>query len=172
MSLFFVTGGSKSGKSTFARLRAESLKGRRVFIATAVPIDDEMRSRIAAHKKERVAMWETIEEPFHLTSVIEGVKGAYDVILIDCLTIWLTNVMLSESAYLVEEVIVGFVSVLEQIKSVVDIFVVSNEVGMGIVPDNALSRCFRDHAGLLNQSVAAVSDEAYLIVSGLPLRLK
>ncbi|MBV6341108.1 MAG: bifunctional adenosylcobinamide kinase/adenosylcobinamide-phosphate guanylyltransferase [Candidatus Magnetobacterium sp. LHC-1] len=168
----FITGGSKSGKSTFARERAESLEGRKVFVATALAIDDEMRQRIEAHKRERGPQWDTVEEPYNLGGVIEQVKGMYDVVVVDCLTIWLTNIMLAWEERSVEEGIIGLAEGLRQVKGSVDILVVSNEIGMGIVPEGALSRRFRDHAGLLNQMVAAVCEQAYLIVSGLPLRLK
>ncbi|MBF0538465.1 MAG: bifunctional adenosylcobinamide kinase/adenosylcobinamide-phosphate guanylyltransferase [Nitrospirae bacterium] len=168
----FVTGGSRSGKSTFARRRAESLEGRKVFVATAMPIDDEMRARILAHKRERGGQWDTVEEPLDLVGVIERLKDRYEVIVIDCLTIWLTNVVLAWEDRLVEGGIVRLAERLRQVRGDVDILIVSNEVGMGIVPDGALSRRFRDHAGLLNQMVAEVCDEAYLIVSGMPLRLK
>ncbi|KJU82449.1 Cobinamide kinase/cobinamide phosphate guanyltransferase [Candidatus Magnetobacterium bavaricum] len=168
----FVTGGSRSGKSTFARERAELLAGKKVFVATAVAIDNEMDNRIAAHKRERGQQWDTIEEPYDLVGVLGRVAGVYDVIVVDCLTIWLTNIMLAWEDHLVEAGIIGLAEGLRQVRGSVGILVVSNEVGMGIVPEGALSRRFRDYAGLLNQMVAAVCEEAYLIVSGLPLRLK
>ncbi len=143
-----------------------------MFVATALAIDDEMRQRIEAHKRERGPHWDTVEEPYNLGGVIEQVKGMYDVVVVDCLTIWLTNIMLAWEERSVEEGIIGLAEGLRQVKGSVDILVVSNEIGMGIVPEGALSRRFRDHAGLLNQMVAAVCEQAYLIVSGLPLRLK
>ncbi|MBF0458422.1 MAG: bifunctional adenosylcobinamide kinase/adenosylcobinamide-phosphate guanylyltransferase [Nitrospirae bacterium] len=177
MKIVFITGGSRSGKSSYALKLSGQHDGRRAFIATAEPLDEEMRLRIDAHKRQRSDAWETVEEPIRLSETIAGLTSSHEVILVDCLTLWLSNILTREPFPEVEAVTIeidDFISNLKWLKGVPDtnLYLVSNEVGMSIVPDNKLARAFRDAAGLLNQQVAAVADEVYLIVSGLPLKLK
>lgn len=170
--LIFITGGARSGKSSFAQKLADGMKGRKVFIATAQPRDEEMRVRIEKHKKERPTGWETVEEPQHLCSTVKKCDGKYDVILIDCLTIWISN-LLTQYSFNEKEILEEvnkLVTSCENIKSTV--LIVTNEVGFGIVPADSLSRLFRDIAGFANQIIALQADEAYLVTAGLPLNLK
>jgi adenosylcobinamide kinase/adenosylcobinamide-phosphate guanylyltransferase len=166
--LTMITGGARSGKSTHALVRASTYAGPRAYVATAEALDEEMRARINAHKAERGGGWETFEEPLNLADLLHDIGGTHDVILIDCLTLWLSNVMLKGLDPAGEaEALVEALSSAEA-----DVFVVTNEVGMGIVPENDLARAFRDHAGTLNRKVAEAADEVVLTVAGIPLWLK
>ena len=170
--LIFITGGARSGKSRFAQKLVENMEGKKVFIATAQPLDEEMRKRIEKHKKERPLKWDTFEEPQLLCSAIKKCNGKYDVILIDCLTMWISNLLTqyhSNEKEVLEEVNT-LANSFENITSTV--LIVSNEVGFGIVPADSLSRLFRDIAGFANQKIASQADEAYLVTAGLPLNLK
>ncbi|MEM7781093.1 MAG: bifunctional adenosylcobinamide kinase/adenosylcobinamide-phosphate guanylyltransferase [Pseudomonadota bacterium] len=162
----FFLGGARSGKSRLALASAQSLPGPHVFIATAQAFDDEMRERIDRHRHERDERWRTIEAPLELASAVE--EAGSSVVLIDCCTLWLSNVMLAE-----REVGKEVDRLLAAIQgSSAQIVLVSNEVGSGIVPDNKLGRDFRDEQGRLNQSLAAISERVELVVAGLPLRIK
>ncbi len=167
-SSLFVLGGARSGKSRYAQLRAEALTGEPVFVATAEAFDDEMRERIARHQADRDARWRTVEAPRDLPAVLDTLSAPDAVVLVDCLTLWLSNLLLADADLGQAEgdlcaVIGGFAG---------KIILVSNEVGMGIVPDNALARRFRDAAGRLNQAVAGIAHEVVLMTAGLPLTLK
>jgi adenosylcobinamide kinase/adenosylcobinamide-phosphate guanylyltransferase len=168
--IIFVLGGAKSGKSAFALKKAEAIPGSKAYIATAEPLDDEMRDRIERHRQERGSAWDTVEEPLRIADMIRTASGEYCVFLIDCLTLWLTNILGRD--HNVEDAINDFLDSLLLASHSSLLFVVSNEVGMGIVPDNALSRRFRDLAGRLNQEVAAIADEVYLVTAGIPLKIK
>jgi adenosylcobinamide kinase / adenosylcobinamide-phosphate guanylyltransferase len=168
MTRLFVLGGARSGKSRYAQQRAEALAGRHVFIATAEAWDDEMRERIARHRADRDARWETVDAPHDLAAALDAQSGTGAVVLVDCLTLWATNALLAEA---------DMEGATETLRAAVarfdgDLILVANEVGFGIVPDNVLARRFRDVAGRINQVIAATVDEAVLIVAGLPLRLK
>ena len=167
-TITFILGGSRSGKSSFALERASAIAGSKAFIATAQAFDDEMKDRIERHKQERPPEWKTFEEHFALPSLIDGMRNGYDVVLVDCLTLWLSNLMMNNAD--VEAKIVSFVS--SAIACPASLFVVSNEVGMGIVPENALARKFRDFAGTLNRRVAEIADEVYLVTAGIPMKIK
>ena len=164
----FVLGGARSGKSRYAQARAEMLAGRHHFVATAEAFDDEMRERIARHQADRDTRWSTVEAPRDLPSALDALTAPDAVVLVDCLTLWLSNLILidadiDQAEAELRQIINGFAG---------HIFVVSNEVGLGIVPANALARRFGDAAGRLNQAVAAVADEVVLLTAGLPLTLK
>ena len=166
-----VLGGARSGKTTYALKRAEALAaqtgGRRVMIATAEAFDDEMRARISRHQAERSSAWSTREAPHDLIAAIDALAPD-QVAVVDCLTLWLSNLMGAGRDIAVETVqLCAAVAACPA-----PLFLVSNEVGWGVVPDNALARAFRDHAGRLHQRLAAQADEAVLIVAGLPLALK
>jgi adenosylcobinamide kinase/adenosylcobinamide-phosphate guanylyltransferase len=164
-----ITGGARSGKSFFALEYAEGIGEKRIFAATAQAHDAEMVERIHKHKLERGKDWDVLEEPLEISSWLNENASKYDVVLLDCLTLWLTNVMLSETHDLEAEV----ESLLGSFKNAgCSIVAVSNEVGMGIVPENALAREFRDHAGRLNRLVAELASEVYLVVSGIPVKIK
>jgi adenosylcobinamide kinase / adenosylcobinamide-phosphate guanylyltransferase len=168
--LILITGGARSGKSSFALREASKIPGAKAYIATAEAFDAEMRERIENHKKQRAKDWDTFEEPIKVVAVIKEIKGKYCSIIIDCLTLWLSNIMSVNTDVLDE--IEKLVLTLRDASSLSHICVVSNEVGMGIVPDNELARRFRDMAGLSNQRIAEIADEVYLLVSGIPLKVK
>lgn len=165
-----VGGGVRSGKSDFALHRAAELGARRAFVATAQAFDDEMRARIATHKAERDASFVTYEEPLELVSRIRALEGA-DVILVDCLTLWLSNLLVAElSDASIESRIEELVEAVDAARA--SIVLVTNEVGLGIVPERALARRFRDHAGRLHRGLADCADEVYFGAMGVMLRLR
>jgi adenosylcobinamide kinase/adenosylcobinamide-phosphate guanylyltransferase len=169
-TITLLTGGSRSGKSRFAQNAAGSYK-RRTFIATAIGCDEEMIMRIARHQEERAELFHTIEAPVRLADAVASSGADSDAIVVDCLTVWTSNLMYErERGVKPDEEIERFLDVLRNPPC--DMFIVTNEVGMGIVPDNAMAREFRDLAGTLNQRVAAIADTVILMVSGLPLYLK
>lgn len=177
--IIFITGGSRSGKSNFALKMASGLEGNKVYIATAEALDEEMKERIEKHKKERSGEWLTMEEPLKISELIRDLNGKHGVLLLDCLTIWLSNLILKERQSSLKLEIEDFIEVLRDFKkpSIPSLqpsvlFIVSNEIGMGIVPENKLARRFRDDAGRLNQRVAELADEVYFVVSGIPLKTK
>lgn len=163
-----VLGGARSGKSRYAQKRAEESGLRRLFVATAQPFDGEMRDRIARHQAERAEKWETIEAPIDLAPVIHAHAAPDTVLLIDCLTLWTSNLMLADRD--MEDATRDLTDALAQAAG--PVILVANEVGLGIVPDNALARRFRDAAGILNQQVAAIVAEVQFLAAGLPMRFK
>ena len=163
-----ITGGARSGKSRMA-LEIAAREKQRIFVATAEPLDAEMDLRIRKHRAERGPDWKTIEEPLHLAEVVNGnPKGA---MVIDCLTLWLSNWILREQE---DSTILHCIHELASAVSnrAALTVLVTNEVGMGIVPDNDLARRFRDLAGTMNQSFAEIATTVVLTVSGLPLFIK
>lgn len=164
----FVLGGARSGKSSFALAQASVRPGRKAYIATAQAFDDEMKVRIERHRMERPDDWDTFEEPLDLPGLLTKIKDSHEVILIDCLTLWLSNLMLADRDILKETEFL--ISALTAVGG--SLFAVSNEVGFGIVPDNEMARKFRDLAGTLNQRVAAAADRVYLVVAGIPITIK
>lgn len=163
-----VLGGARSGKSVFAeRLVAQSGLDA-VYIATGQAYDDEMNERIATHKERRGSIWTTVEEPLDLTGALAAHAGEERAVLVDCLTLWLTNLMMAERDITAETA--RLVAAIPELPGMV--LFVSNEVGLGIVPENRMAREFRDHAGRLNQAIAAAADEVYFIAAGLPLKMK
>ncbi len=169
-NVIYVTGGARSGKSSFALQQAVRYK-KKVFLATAEPFDDEMKSRIGKHRAERGEQFITIEEPLYPEQALLNLPPGSEVVLLDCLTVWAGNLMhCFEDEGEINNRIDCLLEVLRQPPC--DIILVSNEVGMGIVPENAMARRFRDIAGIVNQKVASRATEAYLLCSGLPIRLK
>ena len=166
----FIIGGARSGKSAFALNEANKFKGQKAYIATAQALDEEMRERIGKHKKQRGGEWDTYEEPLKVADVLQGIKDKYNVVIIDCLTLWLSNLMHNDFG--VVEGIENFVNALRITHYASRVFIVSNEVGLGIVPDNELARKFRDFAGILNQKVAGIADDVYLVTAGIPIKVK
>ena len=167
-----MIGGCRSGKSTYALDQANLINGKqKIFVATSVPTDSEMEKRVKKHQQERGPDWQTIEEPLNIQDIINRYSTRADVILVDCLTLWASNVLFqSEDPDRVEPAIGGLVDALK--KSQCPIFLVSNEVGMGIVPENTLARQFRDLAGLVNQRIAKVSDRVVMTVAGIEVQIK
>jgi len=163
-----VLGGARSGKSTFAERLVRDSGLACTFIATATAGDEEMRARIAQHRVERDKDWRTVEEPLAVAEVIARESAADRVILIDCLTLWLSNLM--HAGRNVEAEIQKLLAAIDGPQS--PLVLVSNEVGLGIVPDTPLGRSFRDAQGRLNQQVAAVAPNVVLLAAGIPLWLK
>lgn len=168
MNSLLVLGGARSGKSRFAQTQAEALPGELVYLATAQAFDDEMRERIARHRADRGARWSTVEAPLELAEAITACSSPDKVVLVDCLTLWASNLMLAEQdTEAATEVLVRALSAARG-----PVILVANEVGLGIVPDNALARRFRDVAGEINQAVAGSADSVIFVAAGLPLVLK
>lgn len=167
MAVVLIGGGARSGKSRYALLLARQRGKRLAFVATAQARDEEMERRIEAHQRERGGDFTTIEEPYDVAATLQ--TDQYDCIVVDCLTLWLSNVLLSLDRDAAGE-IVTFVAAAAA--SPAQLILVTNEVGCGIVPDNLLSRRFRDLAGNLNQRLAEIAAEVYWMVFGQPLRVK
>ncbi|MBB6464710.1 adenosylcobinamide kinase/adenosylcobinamide-phosphate guanylyltransferase [Aminobacter lissarensis] len=166
-TLTFLLGGARSGKSAHAERLISQFPAPWTYIATAQAYDDEMRERIAIHRGRRGEGWRTLDAPLDLVGALGSVPDG-EPVLVDCLTLWLTNHMLADHD--VEAEGSALVTLLARPRG--PWFVVSNEVGLGIVPDNALARRFRDDAGRLNQKVAAVAGEVLFLVAGLPMKVK
>ncbi len=163
-----VLGGARSGKSDYAEALVESQAGAWVYLATAEPLDEEMAERVRRHRARRPSGWTTVEQALELTRALEAESGAGRAVLVDCLTLWLSNLMAAGRDVAAESE--ALTQALGGLAG--PVVLVSNEVGLGIVPDNALARAFRDHAGRLNQRVAGVAQRVVLMAAGLPLMLK
>lgn len=168
MNHLFVIGGARSGKSGYAQRRAETCGLSPVFVATAQAFDAEMTDRIARHRADRGPEWQTVEAPLALPETIAAHATPDRVLLVDCLTLWVTNLLMAERP--IPAACDALTQAIEQAQG--PVILVSNEVGWGIVPDNALARRFRDEAGFLHQRVAKTVPEVQLVVAGLPTRLK
>jgi adenosylcobinamide kinase / adenosylcobinamide-phosphate guanylyltransferase len=167
MAIILITGGARSGKSTRAEARACAFPGKPVYVATAEALDAEMRERIAKHRARRGNAWLEHETPLELVAALVETDGR-GARLVDCLTLWLSNLMHAERDWEKEAMLLA--ETLDRQNS--PVVLVTNEVGLGIVPDNAPARRFRDAAGILNQIVARVADEVEFVVAGLPMRVK
>ncbi len=182
--LIFITGGARSGKSTFAEQKAEQFGDKVLYVATAKRVDQEMEQRIVRHRLRRPAGWETFEGYKNLDSELEGIISEKSAVLLDCITILITNLMLEESLdwdSLSRERVEGIENtILHQVERLISLakmssvpfILVSNEVGLGLVPPTAMGRDFRDIAGRMNQLIARTADEVYFCVSGIPMRIK
>jgi adenosylcobinamide kinase/adenosylcobinamide-phosphate guanylyltransferase len=168
--ILLITGGARSGKSRYAEKRASELDGRLLYVATAEANDSEMAQRIAAHRDRRKERWTTIEEPLEVAKVLSAQVGKIDCALVDCVTLWLSNLLHAREEPAVERE----VEILLEAVSASDftLVFVANEVGSGIVPDNSLARQFRDLAGRTNQRLAELADEVVLMVAGIPVIVK
>ena len=167
MPTILITGGARSGKSRRAEARACAFPGQPVYIATAEALDREMAERIATHRARRGTGWIEREVPLELVQTLIDTDGG-GARLVDCLTLWLSNLLHSERDWPRE--LARLADALTHQRS--PIVMVTNEVGLGIVPDNALARAYRDAAGYMNQTIAAIADEVEFVVAGLPMRLK
>ena len=170
--IIFVIGGCRSGKSKHALQTAEKMPGnRKIYIATCVPQDNEMKQRVARHQKERSQNWVTVEEPLHLPQALLENSPKADVMLVDCLTLWVSNLLMeTDDEEKLEEAISQLIDTLE--KATCPIVLVSNEVGTGIVPENRLARQYRDIIGLANQAVAKTAGKVIWMVAGIPVTVK
>jgi adenosylcobinamide kinase / adenosylcobinamide-phosphate guanylyltransferase len=166
-----VVGGCRSGKSSHAMQLAEQISGQKIFIATCIPQDKEMEQRVSHHRQQRNNIWKTLEVPIFLPEAIitHGVKG--HVLLVDCLTIWINNLIMDDqNAAKIDTHIQKLSQSLE--KAECPVILVSNEVGCGIVPENKLARLFRDITGFANQKVAGCVDRVIWMVAGIPVKIK
>ncbi|MGR3309963.1 MAG: bifunctional adenosylcobinamide kinase/adenosylcobinamide-phosphate guanylyltransferase [Candidatus Brocadiales bacterium] len=167
----FILGGARSGKSAFAVEVAKSYK-KVAYIATAQALDDEMAERIGIHKASRPDSWQVIETPLDADSVIKDLDGKVDFVLFDCVTLYLTN-LINDAGVQILESLQKIESLCKACREVsAHVAIVSNEVGLGIVPDNELSRRFRDLAGKANQIIAKEADEVYFLTAGIAQRIK
>lgn len=169
MSLHFVLGGARSGKSAFAERLVRDSGLEPLYLATGRAFDAEMEARIAEHRERRPPPWATVEEPLDLAEAIGREAREGRAILVDCLTLWLTNLMLEE-----RDIHAAFDALDGVLRTPLPglVVLVSNEVGLSIVPENPMARTFRDHAGRLHQRVAALAGEVTFVAAGLPLKLK
>ena len=166
--LTLVLGGARSGKSAYAESLARRARGQRVYIATAEPADDEMMGRIEIHRTRRGSGWRTVEAPVELADAIRRESGAEVCLLVDCLTVWLGNLMHhGRDVNAAGDALIGSLATAPG-----PVVLVANEVGLGIVPDNAMARAFRDHAGRLNQAVAEAADTVYFVAAGIAMPVK
>jgi adenosylcobinamide kinase/adenosylcobinamide-phosphate guanylyltransferase len=175
--IILVTGGARSGKSSWAQSRAEESQFtyKRVFVATALPLDDEMSKRIEKHREDRDSTWNAIEAPYDLECAIKSIVND-SVICIDCLTVWLGNIWFQKNGD-ENEMRKSCESLRDYLKSwektaIGELIIVTNEVGWGIVPEDPGVRVFRDVAGFLNKSIAGIANEVVLTVCGVPLKIK
>lgn len=177
-STFLILGGARSGKSRYAESIASQfsensspkLTYKVTYIATAIAFDDEMESRIERHKNDRPSHWNSIEEPIHLTDALTQNSGKDKIILIDCLTLWLNNLLLKEDSELLNSEINKFLNCINTLQGT--IIFVSNEVGMGVIPLGEITRKFVDESGRLHQQLAQLVDHVTLMVAGIPMLVK
>ncbi len=164
-----ILGGARSGKSTYALKEANSFKGKKIFIATAEARDSEMRERISHHKNERGPSWETVEEPLEIAGALDALIAPETVVVIDCLTLWTSNLL--EKKKNPEKEFDRFLSALLSCRAS-RVYIVSNEVGLGVVPEHPLGRIYRDQLGLLNRMVAEVATRVILMIAGIPMEIR
>lgn len=171
-STTLITGGVRSGKSAYVLSCTEQCQETKAFIATAVPFDNEMAERVKNHQIERGNRFVTIEEPYDLAKAILELNTSINTVIVDCLTVWLGNLFYKFENDLdqINKAIDEFINSLS--RSHADLYLVTNEVGWGIVPDNKLSRCFRDCNGLMNQKIASFAEKVILCACGIPLKMK
>ncbi|MEZ0329791.1 MAG: bifunctional adenosylcobinamide kinase/adenosylcobinamide-phosphate guanylyltransferase [Dissulfuribacterales bacterium] len=177
--IILILGGARSGKTAWALREAErrlvelsgtehpGIGSHALYVATAQPLDAEMEERIQRHKEERSELWRTVEEPLDLSRCLLN-SCRYPVVLVDCLTMWVSNLMACELS--LDQVFYELCTALKRVPN--QIILVSNEVGLGIVPDNPVARRFRDAAGRLHQDIAAISDEIFFVAAGIAMRMK
>jgi len=167
-----ILGGARSGKSTFAEKLGRQYP-RVTYLATAQAFDDEMTERIAKHQSERPTHWNTVECPFDPASAIRAARNETDCYLLDCITLLVSNLLLANESAAEEttySAVDNLISAFRETQA--DLILVSNEVGLGLVPDNPLGRCYRDLLGRVNQQLAAQADTVYFLIAGLPMKVK
>jgi adenosylcobinamide kinase/adenosylcobinamide-phosphate guanylyltransferase len=165
--VFLITGGARSGKSRYAEEQARGIGARRLYVATAEAKDEEMAQRITEHKRRRGSDWLTVEEPLELEAALLSQRGKVDCAVVDCLTLWISNLLAQRDEAEVKKKVEELVARLPSLDF--DVFLVTNEVGSAIVPDNPLARKFRDLMGWANQRFAKAAHEVVLMVTGLPV---
>lgn len=184
-NIVLITGGARSGKSTYAEKLAKETKGGVLYIATSIPFDDEMRDRVKKHKERRPATWYTFEGYENLKQVFYNEKMQFNTILLDCITIMVTNLMFDRAGDNFDELSDQSIDIMEKEilqevaefideaeKSLKTIIIVTNEIGSGIVPEYKMARVFRDIAGRVNQYIASRAKEVHLVVCGIPIKIK
>lgn len=164
----FIMGGARSGKSSYAESLAKKNNSDVIYIATAQAYDDEMQGRIEQHKQQRPSEWLTFEEPLEISKVISNESDSNNCLLIDCLTLWLTNLLCADKN--IADYKQQLINALNNAKG--DVILVSNETGMGVVPMGELTRRYCDEAGWLHQEIAALADQVILMVAGIPVVIK
>ncbi|WP_028828396.1 bifunctional adenosylcobinamide kinase/adenosylcobinamide-phosphate guanylyltransferase [Proteocatella sphenisci] len=182
--IIFITGGARSGKSTFAEKYCKDGGENLAYIATSEILDIEMKDRIQKHRSQRGDQWTTYERSIFLEKYVHDILENHDYVLLDCITMYISNIMFSQK-YDYEDISMDIVNLIEnEIKTSIEeileiakkakgnLVIVSNEIGMGIVPDNRLSRIYRDYVGRVNQTCAQQADEVYLVVSSIPVKIK
>jgi adenosylcobinamide kinase/adenosylcobinamide-phosphate guanylyltransferase len=176
--LMLILGGARSGKSRYAQQLAQSVGPRVLYVATARVLDEEMERRVAVHRADRPAGWQTLEAPDHLDLAFQGLKDTYDAILLDCVTLLLSGsfLPLPDDADEEELSLAAGEALSDLLKAMKNRpepwIVVSNEIGLGIVPETLMGRVFRDVQGRANQQLAAIADEVYFMAAGIPLKIK
>jgi len=169
--LILITGGVRSGKSTYAQKIAESSGAKVFYIATAEALDDEMEKRIKSHKKSRPKAWTTIEEPVNIAKIVNTLPFGNNMVILDCLTLLISNLIHKNRSD--SEIRSDIKNIIKSLRKKSELsIIVTNEVGSGIIPDNRLSRRFRDLQGMVNQIVAKEADKVCLLVSGIPVQIK
>ena len=173
-NIALVIGGCRSGKSRYALEIAEQINSsHQIFIATCQPRDDEMRQRVQQHRQQRGSRWHTVEEPLQLPTAIAAHQAPDTTVVVDCLTLWISNLLLRYAESRPDEVAARIERLVSTLQDAGEpVILVSNEVGAGVVPENKLARMFRDAAGLLNQRVAAVAASVTWMVAGIPVKIK
>ena len=173
--IILLLGGARSGKSTFAQELAKNLGNKVLFVATAEPFDEEMQTRIENHKKSRPNSWRTLEIPLNIAKELKANITEAEVVLIDCLTIWVSNLMGTGANNIqAEKCVLADINELITLTKAIDtnLIIVSNEVGMGLVPEYELGRIYRDLLGKANQLIAKHANEVYFLVAGIPSKIK
>lgn len=170
--LTLITGPARSGKTGLAVQWATTFPIPRAYIATAQNLDEEMNERIRKHQEERKSAFRTFEEPLTLTSQLEKIGKNFSIVIVDCLTLWLSNLLgeAGEEGRSIQQTTADFLALLKKLET--PVILIGNEVGWGIVPDNPLARTFRDVSGRLNQEIARIADQVILMVAGIPMMVK
>jgi adenosylcobinamide kinase/adenosylcobinamide-phosphate guanylyltransferase len=170
--IILVTGGMKSGKSTWALEIGEKSASNRAFIATATAGDDEMKRKIIAHQSERGDRWNTFEEPRTVAQLLKDIEKDFKIVLIDCMTLWVSNLLTIYS--LTEDAVIQEIDALMEAlrESSTPVILISNEVGMGIMPADSLSRCYQRLLGSVNKKIAGIADSVYFMVAGISQKIK
>lgn len=168
----FITGAVKSGKSSLAVELAQKSGREVVFLATCEPLDEEMHQRVKKHQDDRPSHWGTLEEEIDIVSVLDGI-GDNKIVILDCITLWLTNLLMKDlSDTEIYSEVDRLIDCIGSLNPNITLIIVSNEVGWGIVPENKMARLFRDIVGISHQKIAAVSDEVYMTVAGIKMKIK
>ncbi len=182
--IIFVTGGARSGKSTFAESYCLDKSENPGYIATAETLDEEMIDRVKKHKQQRGSVWQTYEQTLNIQDIVESILNKHDYVLLDCITIYISNMMFSKCLDFDDISIEGINDIESYIKNSINMIIeksktakgnlviVSNEIGLGIVPENKIARIYRDYAGRANQICASNADEVYMVISSIPVRIK